>query len=68
MQHPIRAGRHVFENPLVDDIAIADMRSIVSLKGFKFVITNLPYREQDEAMAGDVRTRVADPRWRGGVE
>jgi hypothetical protein len=51
---------HSYENPLVDDIAIADMRSIVSLKGFKFVITNLPYREQDEFAAHLVKLGMRD--------
>ena len=51
---------HSYENPLVDDIAIADMRSIVSLKGFKFVITNLPYREQDELAAHLIRLGARD--------
>jgi hypothetical protein len=35
--------------PLVDDIAIGDIRALESLMGFDFVITNLPYRLEELA-------------------
>jgi hypothetical protein len=35
------------ESPLIPDIEVRDIWAIDSLKGFKFVITNLPYKDQD---------------------
>ena len=39
---------HAYEDPLVPDIGIQDIRAIDSLKGFKWAITNLPYDQQTE--------------------
>lgn len=36
-----------YEEPLIADIRIADMRAINSLQGFAWAVTNLPYGEQD---------------------
>lgn len=44
----IASDLHAYEEPLVPDIEVQDIRAIGSLKGFRFVVTNLPYREQDE--------------------
>jgi hypothetical protein len=51
---------HAYDDPLVPDIAIGDLRAIDSLRGFKFVITNLPYREQDELAAHLVKLGAHD--------
>ena len=40
-----------YENPLVPDITIGDLRSIVSVTGFNWTISNLPYRDQDALAA-----------------
>ena len=42
---------HAYENPLIPDIGVQDIRAINSLAGFKFIITNFPYQEQDELAA-----------------
>ena len=47
----IASDLHVYENPLIPDIGIGDIRTLDSLRGFRFVVTNLPYREQDELAA-----------------
>ena len=39
---------YAYEEPLVPDIGVRDIQTIDSLQGFKFVITNLPYRDQDK--------------------
>jgi hypothetical protein len=44
----IASDLHVYERPLVPDIGVRDIRAIDSLVGFNFVITNLPYQDQDE--------------------
>lgn len=36
------------ENPLIEDIMVADMRRMTSIRGFKWIVTNLPYQDQDE--------------------
>ena len=43
---------YAYENPLIPDIGIAGhpARS-TSLQGFRWLITNLPYNEQDELAA-----------------
>jgi hypothetical protein len=50
-----RAGHEVtsfdvkaYANPLVDDIATSDIRTLESLAGFNWTITNLPYRDLEE--------------------
>ena len=40
-----------YENPLIADITIADMRRLRSINGFQWIITNLPYDQQDELAA-----------------
>jgi hypothetical protein len=40
-----------YEEPLIADIRIADMRAINSLQGFAWAVTNLPYGEQDSLAA-----------------
>ena len=37
-----------YENPLVPDISIGDMRNLSTLAGFAWVITNLPYEDLTE--------------------
>jgi hypothetical protein len=44
----IASDLHAYEWPLVPDIGVRDIQTIDSLQGFKFVITNLPYRDQDK--------------------
>jgi hypothetical protein len=51
----IRAGLEVtsfdlrrYENPLVSDIAIGDIRQLTSLAGFDWIVTNLPYEDLTE--------------------
>ena len=39
--------RH-YANPLIDDIGIGDIRELTTLKGFDFVVTNLPYGDLEE--------------------
>ena len=43
----IASDLHVYPDSLIPDIGIRDIWTIDSLDGFKFVITNLPYRDQD---------------------
>ena len=43
----IASDLHAYEGALVPDIGVRDIWAINSLKGFKWVITNLPYRDQD---------------------
>jgi hypothetical protein len=38
---------HAYPDPLIPDIEIRDLRSIDTLSGFNWAITNLPYRDQD---------------------
>jgi hypothetical protein len=47
----IASDLHVYEEPLVPDIEVQDIRAIDSLRGFKFAVTNLPYQDQDELAA-----------------
>ena len=51
---------HVYEGPLVSDIGIADIRAINSLRGFKWVVTNLPYDQQTELGAHLVQLGARD--------
>jgi hypothetical protein len=44
----IASDLHAYEEPLVPDIGVRDIQTIDSLQGFKFVLTNLPYRDQDK--------------------
>ncbi len=44
----IASDLHAYEAPLAPDIGVRDIWAINSLKGFKFVVTNLPYRDQDQ--------------------
>jgi hypothetical protein len=37
-----------YADPLIDDIAVGDIRALKSLAGFSWVITNLPYRDLEE--------------------
>jgi hypothetical protein len=37
-----------YMNPLIDDIGQGDIRELTTLKGFDFVITNLPYGDLEE--------------------
>ncbi len=56
----IASDLRAYEEPLVPDIELQDIRAIDSLKGFKWVITNLPHREQDYLAAGLVAIGVQD--------
>ena len=56
----IASDLHAYEDPLIPDIEIQDIWAIDSLEGFKFVITNLPYQEQDELAAHLVTLGVRD--------
>jgi hypothetical protein len=56
----IASDLHAYEEPLVPDIGLQDIWAIRSLQGFKFVITNLPYRGQDELGARLVAIGVQD--------
>jgi hypothetical protein len=56
----IASDLHTYEEPLVPDIGIRDIWTIDSLKGFKFIITNLPYRDQDKLGAHLVALGVRD--------
>jgi hypothetical protein len=51
---------HAYEEPLVADIAVRDLRSIDTLRGFKWLVTNLPYRQQDTLGAHLVELGVRD--------
>jgi hypothetical protein len=45
------ADLYAYEDPLVDDIAIgADIFAIRALDGYRFLITNLPYAEQNDML------------------
>jgi hypothetical protein len=37
-----------YANPLIDDIGIGDIRELTTLKGFDFVVTNLPNGDLEE--------------------
>jgi hypothetical protein len=56
----VASDLHAYEDPLVPDIAIRDLRQLTSLRGFKWVITNLPYRQQDTLGAHLVELGVRD--------
>jgi hypothetical protein len=56
----IASDLHAYEEPLVPDIEIRNIRAIDSLKGFKWAITNLPYREQDYLAARLVALGAGD--------
>jgi hypothetical protein len=51
---------YAYDGALVDDIEIADLRDLESLAGFRWAITNLPYRDQDELAALLVRLGARD--------
>jgi hypothetical protein len=44
----IASDLYAYEEPLIPDIGLQDIRAIDSLQGFKWAITNLPYGDQDE--------------------
>jgi hypothetical protein len=56
----IASDLYAYVEPLIPDIGLQDIWEIRSLQGFKFVITNLPYREQDELAARLVAIGVQD--------
>jgi hypothetical protein len=56
----IASDLHAYEDPLVPDIGIADIRAIDSLRGFKWVVTNLPYDQQTELGAYLVQLGARD--------
>jgi hypothetical protein len=49
-----------YADPLVDDIAIGDIRALDSLAGFDWVVTNLPYRELEELAEILIKLGVRD--------
>ena len=51
---------HAYEDPLLPDIGIADIRAIDSLKGFRWVVTNLPFDQQTELGAHLVQLGARD--------
>ena len=51
---------HAYEDPLTPDIGIADIRAIDSLKGFRWLVTNLPYQEQEPLAAHLVQLGARD--------
>lgn len=56
----IASDLHAYEDPLVPDIGVADIRAIDSLRGFKWVVTNLPYDQQTELGAYLVQLGARD--------
>jgi hypothetical protein len=56
----VASDLHAYQDPLVSDIAIRNLRSIDSLRGFKWLVTNLPYREQDALAAHLVKLGALD--------
>jgi hypothetical protein len=56
----VASDLHAYEGSLIPDIGIRDIWTIDSLNGFKFVITNLPYRDQDRLGAHLVALGVRD--------
>jgi hypothetical protein len=56
----VASDLRAYENPLVPDIGICDIWSITSLKDFGFVVTNLPYRDQDKLAAHVVALGARD--------
>ena len=44
----IASDLHAYASPLVPDIEVRDIWAIDSLRGFGFVVTNLPYQDQDK--------------------
>jgi hypothetical protein len=44
----IASDLHTYDEPLVPDIEVRDIWAIDSLKGFNWLITNLPYKDQDK--------------------
>ena len=51
---------HAYPDPLIPDIEIRDLRSIDTLSGFNWAITNLPYRDQDVLAAHLVELGARD--------
>ena len=56
----VASDLHAYEEPLVPDIELRDIPVIGSLKGFRWLVTNLPYRQQDELGAHLVALGVRD--------
>jgi hypothetical protein len=56
----VASDLHAYEDPLVSDIAVRDLRQLTSLRGFKWAITNLPYRQQDALAAHLVELGTRD--------
>jgi hypothetical protein len=56
----VASDLYAHEDPLIPDIAIRDLRKVDSLLGFKWAITNLPYREQDGFAAHLVKLGARD--------
>jgi hypothetical protein len=50
----------LYADPLVDDIAIGDIRSLKSLAGIDWVVTNLPYGDLEELAEILVKLGVRD--------
>jgi hypothetical protein len=50
----------LYEDPLVDDIEVGDIRTLASLAGFSWVVTNLPYRDLKELAEILVRLGTRD--------
>jgi hypothetical protein len=44
----IASDLRAYASPLVPDIEVRDIWAIDSLRGFGFVVTNLPYQDQDK--------------------
>ena len=51
---------HRYADPLVQDIEIGDIRGLTTLKGFAWVVTNLPYRDLTELTAHLTRLGARD--------
>ena len=60
----IASDLHAYEEPLIPDIGTRDIWATDSLKGFKFVVTNLPCKDQDKAWRACCRARHSRRLWR----
>jgi hypothetical protein len=56
----IASDLHAYESPLVPDIEVRDIWAIDSLQGFRWLVTNLPYQEQDALAAHLVAVGARD--------